>query len=317
MRFDPIDLRKYKALSYEASAYDDYPYKVDGIPVNEELFEFCNAIRVQYRDIKFIAPRREAECLRIDCSQPGEPYDPLTLHREVWMHFPTDVFAFMHVGVSSYKDTKSELFYGVGHRNIRNEKYRPDRKHHHMKLCSTMDKAMRVVRQNMVPYTLKDVASVDITLIDRVVAGKRSDVDVGVRNAATVLFVSDDFRAEVLNLLRTGHVFSSPSVQERAMAWKLALEEAEENKKTPRRVLYIRVNTVDDESTYSFMQGMVSDDPWSSGIMTDDVWVKDGKFEDLPEAAQTRLMALTIAVNGSHVDEVGMRVNDDTFWVYL
>lgn len=194
--------------------------------------------------------------------------------------------------------TTNELMYGVESERIRNNRYKPHNEDYFRKRTKDFKKAKQVVLESIKPVGFSELE----TRYKRAAALAQSSINE--RATDKLRMLSDigwrDFVAEVRHMVAVGYRPTTPEMQ-KAVAFM-----AEQGQETER------------EANYKPMTCFV----WA---LPDRIIyrVQDAEplvahsLEEIPEQIRDKLSVLQLAGKSSPIVDVGVRVDDTKFWVFL
>ena len=297
---------------------------VDGFPVNEGLYNFCNELRKThvFKDLKF--------GLRDGSSG-------FVAENELWAYFPNQLYCLGAVRYADHnisQNSSIKYSYCVDSRVIENDKYRWGSKARYWALSTNLSRAVQNARKFFRPYSVVEIAEVSCSTaahimrshsmqqrmeVTRALIDITADIDKGVDKSKVFL--------ELRHLLETGYKFTVDGV---ADIVQKAVDTANTRKETsshayectllmanpvpsdgsPRTVRVVRGGPIHlNESMTQKLQSMFC----NRGHV--EAHLKTVGIETLSEEMLSRISMLSMVGDGEFIEGVGYKVNNDIMYL--
>ena len=289
---------------------------LDGIGVRKDLYEFCTAVRKKMPGVKF----------GVSANPPCSWDEGIVAVNEVWMFAPGEDYCRARL---SYKDhsptSRSADTYGVLARGIKNEKYADHREQHRMVTSENMARAVKAAQTYATPVGAFETARRSEDMFITEYMRTRRDVD-SMRRAAwnALVFNSQGdignaftYLHERFNLgLAATSVTPSPTLLSRVADYYESRKAAEQLEGKRPGGWFVRLRERLGEQV---MDAIVIDE------FKDESNIHRMKNEGKPEVVcevstaprelVEKIAVLSMLENGAFVEDVGMKVTSNTFWV--
>jgi hypothetical protein len=192
--------------------------------------------------------------------------------------------------------------YGVHAPSIVNERYASHNRKHHMKKSKDFKKAMKVAAQHIKPRGFSGLRTeYEHEVLQNISAKIQAPALNTLRNALQISL--PDMFDEMRQMIRMGYAPTTAKMRE-AMALVEAEGEALERtrKYSPRKV-FVWLNT--DKALYS-IDGNEETAPQVAHTM-----------DELPEDIRNKVAVLQISPVGSTIIDVGLKIDDTKYWVFV
>jgi hypothetical protein len=270
---------------YDIAVQHGHKHFYDHIPVySPEIIDLLNAVKKKKPELVVVSGSR----------QRGHHVNGVLVYtyRELelaYANLPTQV-----VGAIGF-DGES---YTVNSRLIENAKYSAWSTYdYHTKKSKHMNNIVKEALKHLLPTQLKEVVAESVDKFDRYISNIRDGAKQGMRQ--TLNRTNDDLRDELFHMVEQGY---KPKNATFASAMAYVIETKDEYERNQQ---------------YSPERGFV----W---IKPDGVVYKHGKeetsvpnVEALPEEIRGKLFVLMVSDKDRFIDEVGMKADDNKFWVIL
>ncbi len=291
-----------------------WPFMLDGIPVRREVHELATELRRSYHGFRFHASTtnliRPNKMLSVT-NEPGTPS----------FRFYTDVTVYIEgsdyvVGVIGHgkrygiKEVEKPV-YMIQSRKIENEKFGSHRDQFNMSFMGDLKKAVRTALSKLVPYSPKEMAGISIGDFRNCIELTRSNVQRNVTSLVGPLSDRNVLMREMRSLIVQNTMFVTEEFQRAAAGFIKAEAEWAEVKNKPIHGYYVYVRMVGDEQWVDIVEAT---DTQNYGRV-DDYPVTSMPVSDVPEDVQGKVAVLSMAALDQHMNGVGMRVSEKSFWL--
>lgn len=192
--------------------------------------------------------------------------------------------------------------YGVDAPGITNERYAAHNRKHHMKKSKDFKKAMKVAMQHIKPHGFSTLRNeYEHEVVQNISAKIQSPALNTLRNAFQVGL--GDMFDELRHMIRTGYTPTTVKMQEAMALVEAEGDELERYRRYNPRKAFVWLNT--DKALYSF-----DGDEQSTALVAN-------TMDELPEDIRNKLSVLQISPAGSTIIDVGLKIDDTKYWVFV
>ena len=298
----------FEEMSKGAKEYGWHKWASD-YPVTEELEPLLNKILVAMPHIK-IYPRNTTRLVR--------PTQEIRIVNEFYLYTDTCAFPLGHVGFRDYSvgrnDTKP--VYGVYSRKIENAKYHDSRDEFHMQMTSDLDKAFKIVKSYMTPYTDKELATEYFSElrnhIDNTQHQIRRELD---QLIGKIKWGADNqVIEEILHLKNQGIKFKTEIFNEVSNSIEELNAKVKEEATRKISALFVHFRKVGDD-TYADVEevGEIKNTRFGKPEFVSPPTTY--LMSELPEDILNGVSVLNILADEQYVPRIGQKINSETFWL--
>jgi len=180
-----------------------------------------------------------------------------------------------------------------------------------------VDKAIKNASKHIVPYTTRELAQAFYEPIHQKVAmvleHTKNKMYNGAREVGTAHM---SILQEIRFLKKQGVEFTTPEFRELAGKVDQLIGDYEEQEKRKISALFVRFRQVGD-STYADLQEVfdVRDVRWDAEMNTTGAQAVSYTLDELPQDIAGQIAVLNILEDDGYVANVGMKIDDSTYWV--
>lgn len=294
-------------------------------PVLKELKELIDGIEKAMPHVKFYPAefqRKEVEVITED-RQRNTVRTYVVKEFSVYMdEYPYDLgrVGYDEYVVKSskhYSNVNPNLMYGIYSRKIANTKYGTDRKFFNMVTTKDINKAVKMAKTYILPYTHKELATVSYKPFKRKVDHRRNatinklfHLVSPIMGTLPTTLVAD----EMLNLISQGVIFKSDVYKEIAKDLPQVYAEVMEEKNRNVYGQFVRVRTVGEDNYVDVIEvtamnlHLNDDNPDFNNMAT-------YPNAEIPEDILGSIAVLSILEYGQYVPNVGFKVDSKSFWI--
>lgn len=291
----------------------DYPWKLDGIPVHQGVYELGTEMRRSFGGFRFHAASRD-----------GNRTVQITYTDGVVKLCYSDVHVYIEgsdyvVGRIGYGKTYALLAkhasdksstYMIHSRKIENKKFAERRDQYHMSFVSDVKRATKVALSKLTPYSAKEMAALSILQFREDVSAARGKVRGALMGVVSPIQSTNVLLTELKGLMAQGVRFTTPEFIRAAECIVAAEQQWEAVRDKPLHGYYIYVRMVGDQQWVDVLDGL----DMQTRIV--DVFQQTSfPVTDLPEDIQGKIAVLSMATIGQYMQGVGRRVSDKAFWL--
>ena len=248
---------------------------------------------------------------------------------EAWVYREGDLMVMGYIGYGDYQTNRAgdKKYCVFSHKNA-NGKYSHGSDAYYMTLSKSIPLAVKKAKTSLRPYTVDEMALACVRFVKSKCTLAASNADYAVRAAKEAVGLekygrsADPLVRELTRLVTTGYVFAESVVHDKAIELVDALKLAEETKSNDDGVCldFIRVQErIGDMTMY---RSRIEDASHSAPHVihpheTDNAYNSTPKrLEDVDEEIQRRLAGLSMCQPHDFVQDVGYKIDDQTFFIY-
>jgi hypothetical protein len=267
---------------HEKAKSINHPHWIDDIPVSIEMMKFFNELKYKRRNV----------VARVDCKRHGDVYEGVGIAYQDSPDFPIG-----KLFVEDAPDGKGKL-YCVQSDRIENEKFRAGSDGYETKKSKDFTKGVKLALTYLKPFSVAEIMGNAVSACDSGLWRIKSEPSDKLDKAASI--GRRHVTAEIENMIRSGYV---PITQEFKESMVLFQEQGEELKRLanykPERVfVWVKPDCVEYQ-------------PWTGEP------VVAYKLDDVPEDVRNKVAVLQIADKNHAIMDVGMKVTETTYWVFV
>lgn len=264
----------------------DHRFWVNGVPVTKMFYQYVIEFKAKWFDVVLRVDRAAGE--RIHWGD--ESYS-------VWTEF--SIASADAPGLSVGKLFVQDGNYCVQSPRIENEKFNRNNDGYRIRKSKDMKKMLKVARQFLKPVTTSHMYSEYEHTLRTALHNIREPADEKFRD--TFAINKDDVAQEIAHMVALGYTPSTKSFREAIDLMRTEGAELKRLKDYRPRACFVwaKQNSV----VYRYTDS------------TEEIEIVD--LNDLPSDLNHKLGVLTIAAKGSPIADVGVRVTDEIFWVFV
>lgn len=268
---------------------------LDGWIVTYYVAELGRALRAANRTLKFVPFRNGASSNH--------------------MYAYSDAHDYMlgEIGYDDYRIRgEGQNKFMIASRKINHDKISHGHDQKHMALSISLKQAVKNGCKFLVPHTLEEIALLSFTPFSQALQGVRSEA---INTARTFVDKCNNWRvidSELRHLIRSGAQFITPEFQAAAAEFLRADSEAVEMKQRKVCGQYLQFKEVMGVMRVNIL---TFDTDWSSDYTMGSAGSTQMLATELSEEMQGKIAMLSMVDKKVHVPEIGMKVNDTTFWL--
>ena len=292
---------------------DEWKFFVDGIPVSRELHGFVEGFNKIHKGVKY----HLAETKKLYFPEDDKE---VYLAKSLYVYRDNVPFIYGAIGYGDYSVTKSNTkSYMVFSRKISNDKYNKNNIQHRMALTINLDTALKNASKGITPYTSSEIAKYYFRFPQEkvreiVYEAKHSlgKIIEPIRSSSETMTFVD----EMIYLIDSGVEFKNQAFMEMAKELKdkaNALRELQNRKVGLTFVSFKHGTNVSVEMLD--VENVNSQPIYEHNFLNYASSVTTCSMENLPEAISSRVAVLNILSDKQYVERVGMKIDDNTFWV--
>lgn len=291
---------------------------VSGIPVEQELLAFVLGVQHAMPKVKFYPNTFAYKNVPItDENGNYQTTKSMRVCDEMFVYMDDFPFDIGRIGWGDNGVKSDDLTYSVYSRKIQNAKYATHRDQHHMIMTKDAEKAIKNARKHLVPYTTRELAQAFYeplhtkvsSVLDKVKGSMYDGAREIVNNRMAIL-------QEVAFLKKQGVEFTTPEFRDLASRVEQLIADYAEQDKRSVSAFFVRFRQVGD-STYADLQEVlnVREIRWDVKMNTTGTQALTYPLDELPQDIAGQIAVLNILENDGYVANVGMKIDDSTFWV--
>jgi hypothetical protein len=285
-----------------------YRHWIDGIPVCEELLNFCTELRKKFPQVKYHANDERNKVMRKGMLPPV--YTDVT----VYVDNCEVVLGYIAYGITYGVELRSDDTYVVMSRHIQNNKYGEHREQHNRAYTTDLTKAVKTARSTLLPYSAKELVNLSISTYNYNLNQENEKYYTAYRSVLHPLAYQDVIGEEMYHLIQQGVTFTTPKFVAAAAAF---MEKRDEYKRVDSKkgnAYFVSLRTVGD-NVYADIAEVYDLKKSSVHRGAPPVVIKSVLVNDLPEDIQGKIAVLSILNNNQHVEGVGFKVSPKMFWL--
>jgi len=239
-----------------------------------------------------------------------------TLHTHVtssgtaYLYMNNQPYVLGRIKYGQLQDSTMDYMYGVVSPNICNEKYSDHRELFSTKMTKNVDTALKHVKKYVRPMSLTDIARQSTNdyehTVRRLVSQKVNTAEQSKRSV-----LQDELMTELRTMYQTGYEFNA-TLAEKIHDWIAADEEASKYerkfKQLECRFVQVKNTPMGQHLSVAQCTDMLS---YSTKVTPTDVFTAT----NAPEELVGKLSVLTILEDEAYVEDVGMKITDELFYV--
>jgi hypothetical protein len=312
------DSRTQDTISTMVKKAEEHKWKnfVDGLPVVHDLGEFMLELKKVMPNVWFIPT--DHDYVQEDIKDENGVYQTsinIRVVNEVAVcldDFPFDM------GRINYQDNtvgkSKDYTYGVYSRKIKNDKYGTHREQYNMIMGRDLKKAVKNAQKYLMPYSVKELAQAFYDPIRSNIQSEFSKVQGRATDLASI--VRNNHHAilqEIHALKQAGVLFKTEEFRQVADKVDEVLGELETESSRKVGATFVRFYKVGDESYVTLQEATNIRTSWDKAKV--DETTVGYKASELPQDVMGAVSVLSILNDGQYVANVGMRVDDNHFWI--
>lgn len=267
----------------------------DGIPVNNELSDFCTNIKQAFPTIKF--------------GIEGITYAGETHANRLFMYYDGDEFAVGRVHTSM--NHKGQTTFHICAPYVLNARYRGGEEQNTVG-SANMDKALKLVKTYARRYTPRDIALMHFSDFSNDVQSQRNKASGDVSRSKHSLMYNDELIGELLHLHRSGYKFISDRFSDTLNTLIAAMEKDKEAKAAPVHAWHVNIREDNGEQTWIILSVNNAHDMDESSLRGTPVLYK---ANEVPEEVMGKVASLSLVEVGHFVEGLGERFSNTSYWV--
>ena len=264
----------------------EHKFWINGVPVTKTFYQYAIEFKSKWFDVVFRVDRAAGE--RIYYGE--ESYSVYTQFGIASPDAPN-----IRIGELFVADGN----YCVQSPRIENEKYRAGNDGYHIRKSKDMKKMLKVARQFLKPLAASHMYSEYEPALRAALSDIRNPAEEKFRD--TFAIYKDDVAQEIAHMVALGYTPATKSFREAIDLMRTEGAELKRLKDYRPRACFVwaKQNSV----VYRYTDS------------TEEIEIVD--LNDLPPDLNHKLGVLTIAAKGSPIADVGVRVTDEIFWVFV
>jgi hypothetical protein len=290
----------------------------EGFPCSKELVEFIQGVKKAMPKVKFY-PNTFAY-VNVPVNDESGVYQTTKSMRvcdEFFAYMDDFPFDIGRIGYGENGVKTGDNSYAVYSRKINNDKYACHRDQHHMVMTKDVGKAIKNACKHLVPYTTRELAQAFYEPLHEKVISVFEEVKNKMHHGAREIVNNRmAILQEVAFLKKQGVEFTTPEFRDLADKVDQLIEDYSEQDKRKVSAFFVRFKKVGDE-TYADLQEVlnVREIRWDTRMNTPEVHAHSYPIDELPQDIAGQIAVLNILEDDGYVANVGMKIDDSTFWV--
>jgi len=292
---------------------EGWQFFVDDIPVSRELHDFVEGFNKIHKGLKYFL----AETKRLHF----EKEDKLVpLAKSLYVYRDNVPFIYGAIGYGDYSLTKSDTkSYMVFSRKISNDKYNKHNAQHRMSLTINLNTALKNASKCIAPYTSAEIAKYYFKFPQDKVRDVVYQAKLNLGNIVEPICANKEmstFVDEMMYLIDSGVEFKNQTFMDMAKNLKDKANTLKELQNRKVGLTFVSFKHGTNVSVEMLDVENVNNLPiYESNFLNYASNVTTCSMENLPEAISSRVAVLNILSDKQYVERVGMKIDDNTFWV--
>jgi hypothetical protein len=292
---------------------DGWRFFVDGIPVSRELHDFVEGFNKIHKGVKYHLA--ESKKLHFENEDRLVP-----LAKSLYVYRDNVPFIYGAVGYGDYSLTKSDTkSYMVFSRKISNDKYNKHNAQHRMSLTVNLHTALKNASKGIAPYTSAEIAKYYFKFPQDKVRDVVYQAKLSLGNIVEPICASREmstFVDEMMYLIDSGVEFKNQTFMDMAKNLKDKANTLKELQNRKVGLTFVSFKHGANVSVEMLDVENVNNLPiYESNFLNYASNVTTCSMENLPESISSRVAVLNILSDKQYVERVGMKIDDNTFWV--
>ena len=290
----------------------DWPHKIDGIPVRKEVKDFCTELTRSFKGFRFHAGysspfNNHKVAIHFTDATSKTCYSDVTVYIEGSDYVVGRIGFGKRYGVKEAE----KAVYMIHSRKIQNDKFADHRDQYNMMFTADLKKAVRIALSKLTPYSPREMAEVSYGAFASNIDSERNKVYRKVSDLLDPLREKDTFTLELENLINQGASFVTEAFRNAAEDYLYAKREWDAKRNKPVPAYYVSVRMVGDEQWVDIVD-VASVQMYKSIV---DAPTQSLPITDVPDDIQGKLAVLSMADVNQYMAGVGRRATEKSFWV--
>lgn len=292
---------------------------LNGVPVEKELIAFAEGVQKAMPKVKFYPNTFAYKNVPVqDENGVYQTTRSMRVCDEMFVYMDDFPFDMGRIGwADNAVNGKGDYSYSVYSRKISNAKYATHRDQHYMIMTKDMGKAIKNARKHLMPYTTRELAQAFYEPLHNQVSRVLDSVK-GKMYQSTREITNNNMSIlqEIQFLKKQGVEFTTPEFRDLASKVEQLIADYAEQEKRKVSALFVRFRQVGD-STYADLQEVfdVRDIRWDAKMNTTGAQAVSYLLDELPQDIAGQIAVLNILEDDGYVANVGMKIDDSTYWV--
>jgi hypothetical protein len=290
-----------------------------GFPVEKELIAFVEGVQKVLPKVKFYPNTFAFKNIPIhDANGVYQTTRSMRVCDELFVYMDDFPFDMGRIGwADNAVNGKGDYSYSVYSRKISNAKYATHRDQHYMIMTKDMGKAIKNASKHLAPYTTRELAQAFYEPIHEKVSHVLEHAKNCMHNGAREIVNNRmAILQEVAFLKKQGVEFTTPEFRDLAGRVEQLIADYAEQEKRQVSAFFVRFRQVGD-STYADLQEVfdIRDIRWDAKMNTTGAQAVSYLLDELPQDIAGQIAVLNILEDDGYVANVGMKIDDSTYWV--
>ena len=295
-----------------------HPDFFNGFPVEKELLTFATGVSKAMPKAKFYPNTFTIK--NVPVHDENGVYKTTTSIRvcdEMFVYMDDFPFDIGRIGYGDNAVRSGDASYSVYSRKISNAKYATHRDQHHMIMSKDVGKAIKNACKHLVPYTTRELAQAFYEPLHNHVSNVFEEVKGKMYNGAREIVNNRmAILQEVAFLKKQGVEFTTPEFRDLAGKVEQLVADYAEQDKRKISAVFVRFKKVGDDTYVDVQEVMnVREIRWDVKMNTTSSLSTTYPLNELPQDIAEQVSVLSILENDGYVSNVGMKIDDITFWV--
>ena len=290
-----------------------WKYWLEDIPVSGDLMNFATAVKDVMPNLTFLP----IDTGHVTMGSESQSARTIRVYNELALCMEGNPF---DLGRINFKDNSvgkgiKESTYGVYSRKIQNDKYGSHRSQFNMIMSSDVNKAVKNVSKYVVPYSARELAQAFYDPMARNVINILQGIESKARDHVGLL--RHDWNAmllEIRSLKAKGVEFTTPEFKRIAEDVDDVYGAYESEKARKVGALFVRFHKIGEETYVTLQEAINVRDNYQEIKLGENTYATV-PVSELPEDIVGSVSVLNILNNEQYVANVGMKLDNNHFWI--
>lgn len=290
----------------------------NGFPVDKELLTFVTGVSKAMPKAKFYPNTFTMKSIPVhDENGVYQTTKSMRVCDEFFVYMDDFPFDIGRIGYGDNAVKSGDSTYAVYSRKIQNAKYALHRDQHYMIMSKDVGKAVKNATKYLIPYTTRELAQAFYEPLHEKVSHVLSKVKSSMHDGAREIVNNRmAILQEVAFLKKQGVEFTTPEFRELAGKVDELIDGYNEQDKRNVSALFVRFKQVGDDTYVDVQEVMnVREIRWDVKMNTTGSLSTTYPLNELPQDIAEQVSVLSILENDGYVSNVGMKIDETTFWV--
>lgn len=307
-----VNGERLSIMSQKAKQYG-WEHFYNDVPTRDVTIEFINHVQKALPKVKFYpANVKYKQTPTYDENDNYVTTINVQYVEDFFVYMDEFPFALGKIGCGKYAvNGEGDDSYMVFSRKIQNAKYATHRDQHHMITTTNFKKAVSSACKYLVPFSTMEIATAFYDAIRSKVTTVIGKVEDDYRTVTRPVQMNTVLMAEIEHLTSLGVEFKTQEFRDVAARIKETKDELMRQKSRVISALFVRFRKVGEDTFVELQEAMRV--ATSYNLIGGES--KTVRLEELDPEIAGRVAVLNILNNGQYTNELGMKIDDNHFWV--